>query len=136
MRLPTSVRPGWFAANLLRLGATIFVVVLLYFLSELFADDARSWEVILLDALFGAIFFGFLIYVQALPGAIAYLFLVRRMARRVAGLRLRALAVVLSPIALLFVFFLVEQSWPLAFALPYGALISLPTHNRLPVSNA
>jgi hypothetical protein len=71
-----------------------------------------------------------------LPGAIACLLLVRRLARRVFGLRLRAIAVVLSPLGMLLVFFLLGNFYPLAFALPYGAVVSLPKPDRLPVSNA
>jgi hypothetical protein len=53
-----------------------------------------------------------------LPGAIACLLLVRRLARRVFGLRLRTIAVVLSPLGMLLVFFLLGNFYPLAFALP------------------
>jgi hypothetical protein len=78
-------RPRRLVANLLLLGATIFIGLLLFFLSDLFTDDARSTGVIVIDALAGTLFFGFLCYLAALPGGVAYLFLVRRLARRVSG---------------------------------------------------
>jgi hypothetical protein len=134
MRRPN--RPGWLATNLLLLAATIFLGVLLFFLSDLFTDEARSTSVIVIDALFGALFFGLLIFVQALPGGVAYLLLVRRIARRVSGMRLRALALLLSPIVLLPLLFLVETWWPLVLALPYGTVVRLPKQNHLPLPNA
>jgi hypothetical protein len=129
-------KPRWLATNLLLLGATIFICVLLFFLADLFTDDARSTGVIVIDALAGSIFFGVLIFVQALPGGVAYLLLLRRIARRVSGLRLRALALLLSPIAMLLLFFLLEAWYPLALALPYGALVRLPRQNHPQLSSA
>ena len=99
MRRPN--RPGWLATNLLLLAATIFIGLLLFFLSDLFTDDAKSRGVIVSDALAGSIFLGLLIFVPALPGGVAYLLLLRRIARRVSGARLRALALLLSPISIL-----------------------------------
>lgn len=129
-------KPRWLATNLLLLGATIFIAVLLFFLSDLFTEEARSTAVIVIDALFGALFFGVLILVQALPGGVAYLLLVRRIGRRVSGVRLRALALLLSPIVILPLLFLVEAWWPLVLALPYGVVVRLPRQNQLPLSNA
>jgi hypothetical protein len=134
MRRPNP--PGWLASNLLLLAATIFIGVLLFFLSDLFTDDEKSTSVILSDALAGSFFFGFLIFVPALPGCVAYLFLVRRIAQRVSGLRLRAFALLLSPIAVLPLLFILETLYPLALALPYGAVVRLPKQNHLPLSNA
>lgn len=128
-------RPGWVATNLLLLAATIFLGVLLFFLSDLFADEARSTGVIVSDAVAGSFLFGFLIFVTALPGGVAYLLLVRRIAQRVSGVRLRALALLLSPIAILPLFFLLETLYPLALALPYGAVVRLPRQNHPPLSS-
>jgi hypothetical protein len=132
MRRPN---PGWFATNLLLLAGTIFIGVLLFFLFDL-SDDAKSADVIVIDALAGALFFGLLIFVPALPGGIAYLFLVRRIAQRFSGMRLRALALLLSPIVLLHLFFLLETWYPLALALPYGTVVRLPKQSHLPLANA
>jgi hypothetical protein len=134
MRRPN--RPGWLATNLLLLGATIFIGVLLFFLSDLFTDDAKSTGVIVIDALAASVFFGLLIFVPALPGGVAYLLLVRRIAQRVSGERLRALALLLSPIAILPLFFILETLYPLALALPYGAVVRLPKQRHFPSSNA
>jgi hypothetical protein len=74
--------------------------------------------------------------VPALPGGVAYLFLVRRIAQRFSRARLRALALLLSPIVLLHLFFLMETWYPLALALPYGLVVRLPKQNHLTLSNA
>jgi hypothetical protein len=129
-------KPRWLATNLLLLAGTIFVGVLLFFLSDLFTEEARSTAVIVEDALFGALFFGVLILVPALPFAVAYLLLVRRIAQRVSGVRLRALALLLSPIVMLYLFFLLETWYPLALALPFGAVIRLPKQNHVTLANA
>ena len=128
-------KPRWFATNLLLLAGTIFIGILLFFLFDL-SDDARSTDVIVIDALAGALFFGLLIFVPALPGGLAYLFLMRRIAQQVSGARLRALALLLSPIVLLHLFFLLETWYPLALALPFGAVVRLPEQNHLPLSSA
>ena len=122
--------------NLLLLAATIFIGVLLFSLSGLFTDDGKSADVIFVDALALALFFGLLIFVPALPSGVAYLFLLRRIAQRVSGVRLRALALLLSPIVLLHLFLILGTWYPLALALPYGALVRLPKRNHLPLSNA
>jgi hypothetical protein len=134
------VRPGWLPTNLLLLAGTVFIVLLVFFLSDLFTEDARSTGVIVVDALAGALFIGFLCYLGALPGGVAYLLLLRRLARRVSGLRLRAVALLLSPIVTLYLVYVFigwpEVLYPLAFALPYGLVVRLPRPNQPPVSNA
>jgi hypothetical protein len=129
-------KPRWLATNLLLLAATIFIGVLVFFLADLFTDEARSAGVIVSDALAGSILFGVLIFVQALPGGVAYLLLLRRIAQRVSGVRLRALALLLSPIAILPLFLIVAALYPLALALPYGAVVRLPKQNHPQLSNA
>jgi hypothetical protein len=51
-------------------------------------------------------------------------------------MRLRALALLLSPIVLLHLFFLLETWYPLALALPYGTIVRLPKQSHLPLANA
>ena len=130
MRRPTLQGVRWFVVNLLLLGATIFIALLLYFL---FTDDPESAGERVVGALFGSIFYGLLLTVPALPFALAYLLVLRRVARRVSGLRLRAIAVLLGPIAFFSLCFVLENLFPLALAFPYGAIVRLPTPNRLPL---
>ena len=129
MRRPN--RPGWFATNLLLLAATIFLGVLLFFLFDL-SDDGKSTDVMVIDALAFTLFYGVLIAVPALLLGVAYLFLLRRIAQTVSGVRLRAFALLLSPIVLLDLFFVLETWYPLALALPFGAVVRLPKQTLLP----
>ena len=88
-----SKRPGWLPSNLLLLAGTVLVGMFLLLLSDLFREDeARSTGVIVVDALAGMLFYGILMYVSALPGGIGYLLLLEKIAQRVSGMRLRALA--------------------------------------------
>jgi predicted neutral ceramidase superfamily lipid hydrolase len=128
MRRPN--RPGWFASNLLLLAATIFVGVLLF---SLFVDD-ESLDVV--DAIGLTVFFGALITAPALACGVAYLFLLRRIAQSVSGLPLRGLALLLSPIVMLHLFFVLETWYPLVLALPYGAVVRLPKQDGLPPASA
>jgi hypothetical protein len=126
--MPRPNRPGWLATNLLLLAATIFIGVLLF---SLLIDDGG---VDVIDAIALTLFFGVVITVPALACGVAYLFLLRRIAQGVSGLPLRGLALLLSPIVMLHLFFVLETWYPLALALPYGALVRLPKH--VPPSNA
>jgi hypothetical protein len=126
--MPRPNRPGWLATNLLLLAATIFIGILLF---SLFIDDGG---VDVVDAIALTLFFGVVITVPALAFGVAYLFLLRRIAQSVSGLPLRGLALLLSPIVMLHLFFVLETWDPLALALPYGALVRLPKHG--PPSNA
>ena len=104
----------------------------LLLLSDMFKEEARSTGVIVVDALAGALFFGVLTYVSALPGGIGYLLLLEKVAQRVSGIRLRALALVLSPIVALPLLILGIETWlPLALALAFGAVVRLPKHEPL-----
>jgi hypothetical protein len=94
------------------------------------------------DALAGSFFFGLLIFVPALPGGVAYLLLLRSIAQWVSGVRLRALALLLSPIVTLYLLYVFssnpwpEPFYPLGLALPYGAVVRLPKQNQPPLANA
>ena len=129
-----SNRLGWFPTNLLLLAGTVFVGVFVFFLYE--AEEAKSTSVIVMDALFGTLFYGTLMYAQAVIGGIAYLLLLQRIAQQVSGVRLRALALLLSPIVVLPLILLVEQWYFLVLALPYGAVVRLPKQNQPPLANA
>jgi hypothetical protein len=118
----------WLTTNLLLLAATIFIGVLLFALFNESAD--------VIDAIGLTLFFGVLITVPALACGVAYLVLLRRIARSVSGLPLRGLALLLSPIVMLHLFFVLETWYPLALALPYGALVRLPKRDHLPSSSA
>ena len=133
MRLPDQTNR--LPVNLLLLAATVFVGVLLFLLSDL-AGGPKSTGVVVTDALFGSVFFGFLIFTSAVPGGVAYVLLLGKMAQRVSGVRLRAFALLLSPIVVLPLMLLVTGWWPLALALPYGVLVRLPKQNQLPLSSA
>jgi hypothetical protein len=130
-------RPGWFPTNLLLLAGTVFIGFLLLLLSDLVKDDARNGAVIVGDALAGALFFGVLMYVSTLPGGIGYLLLLQKVAQRVSGIRLRALALLLSPtVALPLLIVAIETWFPLALALCFGAVVRLPKHEQPPLSEA
>ena len=130
-----SNRPGWFPTNLLLLAGTVFIGVLVFFLYE--AEEAKSTTVIVIDALAGTLFYGTLMYMQAVVGGIAYLLLLQRIAQRVSGIRLRALALLMSPIVAVPLLVLGIEKWlPLALALSYGAVVRLPKQNQPPLANA
>lgn len=129
-----SNRRGWFPINLLLLAGTVFVGVFVFFLYE--AEEAKSTSVIVMDALFGTLFYGTLMYAQAAIGGIGYLLLLQRIAQRVSGVRLRALALLLSPIVALPLIVLLEAWYPIVLALPYGAVVRLPKQNQPPLANA
>jgi hypothetical protein len=129
-----SKRPGWLPANLLLLAGTVLVGMLLLLLSDIFREeDARSTAVIVVDALAGMLFYGVLMYVSALPGGIGYLILRQKVSQRVSGMRLRALALLLSPIVALPLLVLGIETWlPLALALSFGAIVRLPKQEQPP----
>ena len=78
-----------------------------------------------------------LMCVQAVVGGIGYLLLLERIAQRVSGIRLRALALLMSPIVAVPLLVLgIEKLLPLALALSYGAVVRLPKQNQPPLANA
>jgi hypothetical protein len=129
-----SKRPGWLPANLLLLAGTVLVGMLLLLLSDIFREEeTRSTAVIVVDALAGMLFYGVLMYVSALPGGIGYLLLLQKVSQRVSGMRLRALALLLSPIVALPLLVLGIETWlPLALALSFGAIVRLPKQEQPP----
>jgi hypothetical protein len=129
-----SKRPGWLPANLLLLAGTVLVGMLLLLLSDIFREEeTRSTAVIVADALAGMLFYGVLMYVSALPGGIGYLLLLQKVSQRVSGMRLRALALLLSPIVALPLLVLGIETWlPLALALSFGAIVRLPKQEQPP----
>jgi hypothetical protein len=129
-------RLGWFPTNLLLLAALVFIGVLVFYLHEVSTEEAKSTSTIVMDAIGLTLFFGTLVYVQAVIGAICYLLLLQRIAQRVSGVRLRALALVLSPIVALPLILLLGTWYPIVLALPYGALVRLPRQDQLPLANA
>ena len=129
-----SNRLGWIPTNLLLLAGIVFIGVFVFLLLD--ADEAKSTSVVVMDALFGTLFLGTLMYAQAAVGGIGYLLLLQRIAHRVSGVRLRALALLLSPIVALPLILLVQQWYPLVLALPYGAVVRLPKQNQPPLANA
>jgi hypothetical protein len=100
------------------------------------AEEAKSTSTIVMDAIGLTLFFGTLVYVQAVIGGICYLLLLQRIAQRVSGVRLRALALLLSPIVALPLILLLEAWYPIVLALPYGAVVRLPKQDQPPLANA
>jgi nitrogen fixation/metabolism regulation signal transduction histidine kinase len=129
-------RLGWFPTNLLLLAAVVFIGVLVFYLYEVSAEEAKSTSTIVMDAIGLTLFFGTLVYVQAVIGGICYLLLLQRIAQRVSGVRLRALALLLSPIVALPLILLLEAWYPIVLALPYGAVVRLPKQDQPPLANA
>jgi hypothetical protein len=127
-----SKRPGWLPSNLLLLAGTVLIGMFLLLLSDLFREDeARSTGVMVVDAVAGMLFYGILMYVSALPGGIGYLLLLEKVAQRVSGMRLRALALVLSPIVAVPLLILGIETWlPLVLALLFGAIVRLPKQEQ------
>jgi hypothetical protein len=129
-------RLGLFPTNLLLLAAVVFIGVLVFYLYEVSAEEAKSTSTIVMDAIGLTLFFGTLVYVQAVIGGICYLLLLQRIAQRVSGVRLRALALLLSPIVALPLILLLEAWYPIVLALPYGAVVRLPKQDQPPLANA
>ena len=129
-------RLGWFPTNLLLLAAVVFIGVLVFYLSEVSTEDAKSTSTIVMDALGPTLIFGTLVYVQAVVGGIGYLLLLQRIAQRISGVQLRAVALLLSPIVALPLILLLEAWYPIVLALPYGAVVRLPKQDQPPLANA
>ncbi|HET7272137.1 MAG TPA: hypothetical protein VFI90_13750 [Rubrobacter sp.] len=70
---------------------------------------------------------------SALPGEIGHLLLLQKVAQRAFGIRLRALALLLSPIVAPPLLLLGVEKWlPLALALSFGAIVRLPKQEQPP----
>jgi hypothetical protein len=129
-------RLGWFPTNLLLLAAVVFSGVLVFYLYEVSSEEAKSTSTIVIDGVGLTLFYGTLVYMQAAVGGIGYLLLLQRIAQRVSRVRLRALALLLSPIVALPLILLLEAWYPIVLALPYGAVVRLPKQNQPPLANA